>query len=114
MTYPFPNPYRSWALPPDDDGELSAREQRDCREAALHDAVLLHGEYESQPAFRSDETERVLETARRFYDWIVNGDPVPEEEEPECLLEAPSEDAWVLLAQGLREQPEGRRDAGES
>lgn len=48
-------------------------EKRDRREAALGLAVQMHGEWESQPMFRDHELDAVFDTAKRFYDWIVDG-----------------------------------------
>lgn len=47
--------------------------QREARSDALYHAVLRHGEPESQEVFRTDETETVIETAKRFYEFIWEG-----------------------------------------
>jgi len=49
------------------------RAKREAREDALRNAVYLHGEVESQPAFQSDEIEKVISDAERFYEYIWLG-----------------------------------------
>lgn len=60
---------QQWPLPPDPGVGIEV-EQREARANALHEAVMLHGEAESQECFRADEVDRVIETAKRFYEYI--------------------------------------------
>jgi hypothetical protein len=67
-----------WELPPDpfvpEDWKMAdPDDQREARADALHEAVMLHGEFENQEAFRGEEVEAVIETAKRFYDYIWEG-----------------------------------------
>lgn len=49
-------------------------DERSYRRDALQMAVDLRGEAESQPVFRDHELDEVISDARRFFEWIMNGD----------------------------------------
>lgn len=52
-----------------DDVECAKRE---ARESALHEAAMVH-DIEGQECFRGEEVDKVIQTAKRFYEYLWTG-----------------------------------------
>lgn len=75
MSQPTPGPL-GWSF---HEAVDDVEQQRRCfRESALQAAVMLHGEAETQAVFRDHELDDVIVDAKRFFDYIWNGDDVVE------------------------------------
>lgn len=62
--------YGGWAANP----TMHEDDLREARGNALTAAVYFHGEPESQTVFREDEVEQVVTTAKRFFNYIWDGE----------------------------------------